>query len=209
MFTSGHFTCHPVSGTDLALASEGLVVLAQLGVGPAQSLDLDLRLVDAADRALSLAPEERPRSAEEWIDALDGPMPKRVPLFDPAVIDVIAALVKKTNCNLTPGLPKALQQTLFGGEEQKPEPEQPKQFVDIFGNPVHDVDAYLDEQDRLSQAKRKKKPKGKAAKTANSEIRADEPNRVAPQGKVGSLLGRLYKGFRPERQNPETQLCQN
>lgn len=115
--------------------------------------DIDIRLKLVTDRALALEPNDRLRCADDWLAVMDGPIPKPLAVFDPAVIGVIEELVSKTNKVLTPGLPKALQKPLKALEEARKPPPPPKQYVDIFGDPIDDVEAYLKQQDRLCTAR--------------------------------------------------------
>ncbi|MEC7256938.1 MAG: hypothetical protein VXW58_03885, partial [Pseudomonadota bacterium] len=52
--------------------------------------------------------------------------------------------VRETNREVTPGAPKAIVR------RPEPAPEKPKrrQLVDLFGNPVRDVDRWLRDQER-------------------------------------------------------------
>lgn len=113
--------------------------------------DIDIRLKLVTDRALALDPKDRIKSAGDWLAIMDGPIPKPLPVFDETVIEVIEELVSATNQTLTPGLPKSLQQPTPSPEELALAQARaaPKQYVDIFGDPIDDVEAYLREQDRL------------------------------------------------------------
>lgn len=169
--------------------------------------EIDIRLKLATDQALALEPKDRLRCADDWLAVMDGPFPKPLAVFDPAVIGVIEELVSKTNKALTPGLPKVLQKPMKALEEARQTPLPPKQYVDIFGDPIDDVDAYLREQDR------------------QSSVRAKTPTRLLQQGdflrrpsadastlpidaKPGgaSLLHRFRDRLKGDRSNPNTRL---
>ena len=101
---------------------------------PLESTDfeIDIRLKLATDRSLALTAADRLRCADEWLAVMDGPIPKPLPVFDPAVIGVIEELVNKTNKMLTPGLPKVLQKPLKALEEARQAP--PPQTPDLEGS---------------------------------------------------------------------------
>jgi serine/threonine protein kinase len=107
------------------------------------------------DHALSLDPAERFDTAADWDAALDAaprvrPAPVAPPAhvegvaLDPALAAEVARLVRETNREVTPGAPAAIVR------RPPPGPEKPKkrQLVDLFGNPVRDVDRWLREQER-------------------------------------------------------------
>lgn len=169
--------------------------------------DIDIRLKLVTDRALALDPQDRLRSAGDFLAIMDGPIPKPLAAFDPAVIETIGALVSATNETLTPGLPKALQPPTPASGTPAPVAESPKQYVDIFGDPIDDVEAYLKEQDRLCDRRRRKAvpsllqgPKALSAGT-DPKITAS-PN---PRG-TGSLFARLCDRLKGDRPPPNTRL---
>ena len=109
------------------------------------------------DRALALDPSDRHASAIEWVTALaEAPPSRPIPVsapaptqvegvaLDPALAAEVARLGRETNREVTPGAPKAIVR------RPAPAPEKPKQkqLVDLFGNPVRDVDRWLREQER-------------------------------------------------------------
>lgn len=168
------------------------------------SLDFDIRLRLATDRALSQSPTERLQCADDWIAVLDGPIPKPPPVFDPAIIGVIEDLVKTTNSALTPSLPRALRQTLKHLEPSRPDPIRPKQYVDIFGDPIDDVEAYLNEQDKLCHAHTgRQKPLLKQIDYASAGTENHEH-----AGVVGSIFRRFRSRFKADPTARDTRIFQ-
>ena len=110
-------------------------------------------------RALSILPKDRFAAAQDWLAALpeaSGPIvafsasveaaPAEAPSeLQPQLLSRIASLVAETNGNLTAGLPKVLQlEPVIDREAEarnKPKP------VDLFGQPISDLQAWLSEQD--------------------------------------------------------------
>ncbi|GAA6181830.1 hypothetical protein NBRC116594_32680 [Shimia sp. NS0008-38b] len=176
---------------------------------PLESSDfeIEIRLKLATDRALALAPADRLRCADDWLAVMDGPIPKPLPVFDPAVIGVIEELVSKTNKLLTPGLPKALQkpkQPLDGSSQTT---SAPKQYVDIFGEPIDDVAAYLREQDR--QIASRTRPEIRPPRQGEFVPRQSSPNaHPAPSSQHGltSALIRFCDRVKGDRLSTNTRL---
>ncbi len=169
--------------------------------------EIDIRLKLVTDRALALDPANRLRNANDWLAVMDGPIPKPLPVFDPAVIEVIENLVSKTNKVLTPGLPRSLRKPPQALEDLSKAPPPPKQFVDIFGDPIDDVEAYLKEQDRLCKLRpRRTEPllkQGDFVRAAKSHTGDGLP---AAQTAVGSLFLRFRDRLKGDRRPPNTRL---
>jgi serine/threonine protein kinase len=175
---------------------------------PLESTDfeIDIRLKLATDRSLALTAADRLRCADEWLAVMDGPIPKPLPVFDPAVIGVIEELVNKTNKMLTPGLPKVLQKPLKALEEARQAPP-PKQYVDIFGNPIEDVDAYLKEQDRLCQKRSKASTRLLHQGDHLRASGAQPPVQAAPnRTSSGSLFDKFCDRLKGDLSSPNTRL---
>lgn len=150
--------------------------------------DVSQAFLDSINQALSLHQRDRIRSAAEWLDRMTetersnfadlGPVPMH------EIGSTIARLVSETNSDLERGLPKSLQSEQ---PQVAVEPEKTKtsvQPVDIFGNPIHDVDAYLREQERLSIRPRRRAkaqglrpPRPKKTGTPNKTIKEDAVTR--------------------------------
>lgn len=135
-------------------------------------------LLRVIDKALSIPQEERFQSVEEWLDTLDhpwvAPAEPQVPgpsdaaeaasdprgagtssasEIDPGtetdLVEKIVALVKNTNRDLEQGKPGKLKQHQHIEVVAK-EAVRPK--VDIFGNPIDDVETWLKEHDNVPQS---------------------------------------------------------
>ncbi|WP_422047918.1 serine/threonine protein kinase [Shimia sp.] len=169
--------------------------------------DLDIRLLIATDRALTLDAKERLRSADDWIRVMDGPVPKPLAEFDPAVVGVIKDLVSDTNRVLQPGLPQALKAQRKIDQPIAPKPQKQKQYVDVFGDPIEDVEAYLAEQDKLCSARARQ---SEASLKHGGMLTAAAGGRKAPRNKSGkaSLFHRFCDRFRARHDVPETRILQ-
>ncbi|MDQ2090884.1 serine/threonine protein kinase [Marimonas arenosa] len=167
------------------------------------------------DQALSVNKSDRIQSAAEWIEQLDasepdsaaaaGPVksfaasPKRAEKFIPRVAEVdlqaLSKLVEDTNTVVAssstgtkPRRKVKSQDTSIPAAKAR----RPKQPVDLFGNPIEDVDAWMREQDRILKAKAKLD----AVKVSE---RSDE-HEVRPK----SLIGRLLTGTLIRSRNSAT-----
>lgn len=133
-------------------------------------------------RALSILPKDRFATAQDWLAALPQastpvaktPAPAEAPSdLQPQLLSRIASLVAETNGNLTAGLPKVLQpEPVIDPEAEarnKPKP------VDLFGQPISDLQAWLSEQDSAprrdlrKQASRAAVPADQARSTPQTE----------------------------------------
>ena len=125
----------------------------------------DPALLSSIDKALSVLPGVRYQSAPEWLDELEAeepqsrPVPTRAiftPDVEPMKVDadlenMLASLVENTNSGLVPAGPETSKE-----RQAVPPPapsEQPRQLVDIFGEPISNVDRWLKDQDRASSRK--------------------------------------------------------
>jgi serine/threonine protein kinase len=176
---------------------------------PLESMEfeIDIRLRMVIDRALSLDTSERVKSVNEWLAIMDGPIPKPLPVFDPSVLEAIGELVSATNETITPGLPKALQAPDPAMVDLAQQTPGPKQYVDIFGDPIDDVEAYLKEQDR--QAARRHKKTAKQIIPAPPEHAPDPSPKAgasSPQSGVGSLILRFRDRLKGDQPQPNTRL---
>ena len=68
---------------------------------------------------------------------------------------MISDLVSQTNGRLTPGLPKSARQEQAAMQSLQPERDaEERQFVNIFGEPITDLEAWLQEEDAISRRNR-------------------------------------------------------
>lgn len=125
----------------------------------------DPALLATVDMAMSVLPAERFQSARDWADALaeeDAPQDGAIPQADTAaavsagdggsLVTAIAELVAKTNGSLTPRLPRSARQTQTPPAAPPSEPRRP--LVNIFGEPVTDLEAWLEEEDAITWRKK-------------------------------------------------------
>ena len=115
--------------------------------------DVSQTFLDPINQALSLHQKDRLRSAVEWLDRMTeserSNASRRTPIPLHEIGSTIARLVSETNSGLQRGLPKSLQPAATPPKTKPGPVKQRVQPVDIFGNPIHDVDAYLKEQEAL------------------------------------------------------------
>lgn len=125
----------------------------------------DPALLATVDMAMSVLPAERFQSARDWADALaeeDAPQDSAIQQADTAaavsagdggsLVTAIAELVAKTNGSLTPRLPRSARQTQTPPAAPPSEPRRP--LVNIFGEPVTDLEAWLEEEDAIAWRKK-------------------------------------------------------
>lgn len=116
-----------------------------------------LTFLQMIDKALEVFPENRVQSANDWLNAIETDEPSREDATEPAIADTISQLVEDTNRNIEQGRPGDARmrpaslrpvrgpmtaREMAGAAVERGTP------VDIFGNPIHDVEAWLKEQER-------------------------------------------------------------
>ncbi|WP_298835768.1 serine/threonine-protein kinase [uncultured Roseobacter sp.] len=160
--------------------SDPLVPLA--GNAPA----FDARLLETIDRAMQITQADRFRSADAWRAALEGTgssTPARttpVPT-DPMLETRISELVTQINTEIEPAL-RAEAEAKSAPEETETVPVT-RTVVDIFGNPIDDVDAWLQEQEQQAMTS--------APLVEAAEAPAPEPQEQVQQAPRKSLLGKI------------------
>ncbi|MGQ3486592.1 serine/threonine protein kinase [Roseovarius pacificus] len=176
----------------------------------------DKPFLDAIDRALSLSRGERIRSVEEWLTLLDAKpdtvasIPELEPdadLPDTRLEAVISSLVADTNRYLTAAVPDTATQAEDTTDESAEQEDEPPQLVDIFGNPIQDLEAWLKDQDRQSEKHSEKHSRRKKPEKAEirHEIESEEPEtpmmaaadetaeEQAPRSGLSRMLNSLVK----------------
>lgn len=148
-----------------------------------------LRMID---KALEVFPENRVQSANDWLNAIEADLPPREDATEPGIADAISQLVENTNRDLEQGRPgdarmrPASLRPVRGpmtAREMAGTSLEPGTPVDIFGNPIHDVEAWLTEQERaLSEAEHAK---------AEAETLAAQPRQAARPRFLKSLIHRF------------------
>ncbi|MEW2914122.1 serine/threonine-protein kinase [Leisingera sp. JC11] len=171
----------------------------------------DPALLATVDQAMSVLPAERFQSTRAWAemladcDAADpvpaaasqdqpGPLPEAeaapAPAGGGALDAAIADLVAATNSSLTPGQPRKARR------EPAPAPaaDAPRQMVNLFGEPVSDLEAWLAEED------------ARARRSRNAPA-AEQPPAAADSGaetRKPTFAGRLRRIFGFQDGTPAT-----
>jgi len=121
----------------------------------------DYNVLLTVDRAMEVLQEKRYQTSEEWLTGLDNtprdrPARPVAPVADPQLETKISQFVQQTNTQFEAFLP-ALARPDANGKKSRPGTlaveTQRRQWVDIFGDPIEDVSAWLNEQERENQAK--------------------------------------------------------
>lgn len=141
-------------------------------------------------RALSILPKDRFAMAQDWLAALPqaNALVAKTPALaeapselQPQLLSRIASLVAETNGNLTAGLPKVLQpEPVIDPEAEarnKPKP------VDLFGQPISDLQAWLSEQDSA--------PRRDLRKQASRATATADQSHTKPQTEAAPARGLL------------------
>lgn len=180
----------------------------------------------AIDKALSVSQKDRFQSVDEWLQAIDasGPVvakpaePVRaandlvapevdleapVRELEPDLVEAISSLVQDTNSRLETARPKERDRAAEDAAVEKAE-EAPARLVDLFGNPIDDVEAWLAEQDGPS--KRSKPTQQSAGWSAGTTENAGEERATGSQSGVGSALSRALGALVGRKRNPEEMI---
>ncbi len=160
---------------------------------------------------------------QKTLSAAPPPDPTAIPLDAPEIVAKISELVTDTNSKFDPGLPQLLKQGDTVVRTEKPEvKEAPKpkgQPVDIFGNPIEDVEAFLAEQDG-TPLKRKKKKKGgsdDSTEFSSGNTATDDPSieeqrdATAQNGKAArkGAMGRFFNKILSSKDTGDSVVLQN
>lgn len=164
---------------------------------------LSAAFLASVDKAMSVLPGVRFQSAAEWTEALREVAPKplaspqlageaprssatqELPALDADLNSTIATLVAQTNDDLTQGLPRSAQ---LSWVQPKEKPKGPRQMFNLFGEPIGDLEAWLDDQDAQTDKPKRAPPK---AKTNVAPVPVDK----APNRQSTTITGRLRKIF--------------
>lgn len=112
----------------------------------------DPKILTTIDRALKMRQANRFQSVQEWVASFNSvpekqPKPAKKPKFDPNLEHEIARIVARTNTQL---------KKVHGGQLHQSSPiepeakirKRPRAVVDIFGQPIGDLAAWQEEQER-------------------------------------------------------------
>ncbi|WIY25850.1 serine/threonine protein kinase [Parasedimentitalea psychrophila] len=188
--------------------------------------DFNKAFLASIDKALSVLPGVRYQSALEWLDELQGDVPQTQAqtqalairaqtratraIFSPDVAplkisaeleNMLASLVENTNSGLVPAGPETSKHRQAKRPQIQPDqPAKPRQLVDIFGDPIGDVDLWLQEQD--SSASRTQPMAPPAAEAGLSAPQPEQPRsrRRSPFAKfILFPLRRIFGGAASQR----------
>lgn len=159
-----------------------------------QKLDHDYRFLETIDQCMSIAQHDRIPTAGKWMEVLvtDEVWPSHVSealeLTDDTLAASIAELVEATNKAVQrPGdhpCGAKLQNEL--AQIAMTEPTE-KQLVDLFGNPINDIDAWMHEQEALLAERESQSGLNKDGSVENgTDARA--------RGVVFALFSQLFRG---------------
>lgn len=174
LYALGATLYYLITGEPPANSEDRLTALTSAQSDPCPPLaggqwSFDGRFLMSIDKALSVFPAQRFQSAEDWIAFLeferstkDALSAAASPHANPHLDALIADLVTHTNRDLKPQVPRAQRKEAPEDLAKKATPE-PKQFFDIYGNPIRDLDAWMRDQN-----KPKPKPKPKPRKDAKT-----------------------------------------
>ena len=177
----------------------------------------DHNFLAAIDQALAVFQKDRIKSADEWFGLLNSseiniPSVAQSGVSSKLIEEAIYQLVNDTNMQLTPGLPDVLKQQMSETQEPEKQNKKPvivKKWVDIFGNPIKDVDAFLREQDR--QGKKNSSGKTWQQSAAESKLVVQIPpikNGKGDERFRRSVIGRMLGCVLPKRRSPNSSIIQ-
>lgn len=175
------------------------------------SAEYEPDFLNAINQVLEIFPEDRIQSAQDWVEAIDPERRRQAAVAragkDTSIRLRISQLVAETNRNLDPSAISTDQTPDPAPAEVKPitiapiDDEKPNcQPVDIFGDPIYDVDAWLRAQDqfvasnptpRFRKAKPKPAPTHRIPAPAAAPI-TQQPVLKPPRSRfLRSLMGRF------------------
>lgn len=161
-----------------------------------KDINLDQRILATIDSALAIHQQDRLQSVEQWKADLVGPRPIKEVELDPQLLQRISLLVETTNKAVDQG-ESAKRNTRRAPKttcQEAGDTQSPKQFVDIFGNPIDDVEEYLREQDKKSKNGKPQNPRRKqAAKPRRINVN-DEASRPIERQTAKSSKSRYRSG---------------
>ena len=177
----------------------------------------DEAFLSAIDKALSVAQKDRFQSAQEWLDSLEqaatsdtelstdltaGLQPIAEPVRpvtmasppcqtalqdDGELVSTISWLVQDTNTKVKP---KSVKQKVEPVSEVE---EEPSPLVDIFGQPIADLQVWLEENDSRKNRKQARAAYDEASAPAQSVSPDDTDTRRKTGGALLRVLRRLSK----------------
>lgn len=205
LYSLGATFYHLITGEAPPQSQQRLAAVATRGGDPYEPLvarvtGYDREFLAAIDKSLEIFPDDRFQSAAEWTAAIDGSLRRQAAQVraqkDAGMLRRISELIEDTNKSMPavperPSAPQLHKSRL--AQYSAPGPSRPeaaedtanRRFVDIFGNPIPDVGAWLDSQEReRARARRNTPPSGR--------VTSGQPRSGTPRGGfLKSLLGRM------------------
>ncbi len=208
LYALGATFYHVITGEAPPHSQERLAAVAGEGGDPYEPLvgrvdDFDTTFLSMIDRALEVFPEQRPQSAAEWLKVVETPVALSEALppllddtqdgdaADASIPHEISRLVEDTNQNLQQGKPGDLKRVarnmakvsnpLNPAMPSTQEEARPQTPVDIFGNPIEDVDKWMRDQEN-------------AQSKADADSAKDAADRKPRQRFMKSVISRLVSG---------------
>ncbi len=135
------------------------------------------------DRALDLARDRRPQSADQWLQALDDMPQARPALSKVAVINrgldaAISQLVQ--DVNKTIAAPAMAPQRKASRPKSRQGTPKPKVWVDIIGNPINDLASWAQQQEAIVRPAVADEPMPEPPFTINDNIQVDQQLELEP-----------------------------
>ena len=223
LYSLGATFYHLVTGEAPPVSQDRVAALAADNDDPYVPLvnghwDFDRNFLEAIDRALAVKPQDRVASAREWLDLLSEEEvylpPPAAAVSDSDLNRVISRLVEDTNKEVTQGMPGQAKKYKgpFSGRKKKAasEQEKAKVLVDIFGNPVSNLDTWMRDQDRGGKGKVKSVGGAKnIKKVGNSPAIADADAEIPEAVETGFSIGKLFSPCLPGRRTSPSSALNN
>ena len=151
-------------------------------------LDFDYNILASIDKCMSIAQRDRIQTAGEWLEFLDSDEilpPRHVQSTTPTdetLAVSIAELVEATNKDVQhPGQRVSQTKPQIRTAPEDTEEPSSKPLVDLFGNPIYDVDAWMQEQEMLLAAREK---------NANSQ---EDDGDARTRGPISFLFSQIFR----------------
>lgn len=203
LYSLGATFYHVIAGEAPPQSQQRLAAVASRGEDPYKPLaarvtGYDSGFLAAIDKSLEIFPDDRFQSAAEWIDEIDrcrdaagrdARQPGEASILravSELIEDTAGYFAKATSAPAEPAPARPAADTEPDGSEPEGAAGGDRRFVDIFGNPIEDVDAWLEAQ----EAERLRRSRKSTGAESAREIRV-------PAARGGFLRGWLNR--KPQR----------